>query len=282
MADKCDLCLLGLIILCSFVTGTGGVDDAHVFISTGENVHLPCNNALSDCSSTTWIYGTSRHSEAAELTFLGIKNEDTGRHERLSLGSDCSLNIKNITKKDYGFYTCRQYVNKQKQGTDACVNLHVLHDNRRETDDSVETVTMASSSDKHFRKCVPPCQRYLTPDDTHHMSVPFSNQLSDCEGFSMKKLNSHIALFSRASVPGESGPAAAEAQWRLRSWGSQVELAEDFERLFLIPLLPMRVPDEDVLSLESFDLVDSALLASSQEEQDVAVQSEDMWSLIAV
>ncbi|ROJ08800.1 hypothetical protein DPX16_3110 [Anabarilius grahami] len=127
MTDKCDLCLLGLIILCSLVTGTGGVDDAHVFISSGENVRLPCNNALSDCKSTTWIYGTSRHSEAAELTFLGIKNKNTGRHERLSLGSDCSLNIKNITKEDYGFYTCRHYVNGEKQGTDARVFLHVLH-----------------------------------------------------------------------------------------------------------------------------------------------------------
>ncbi|XP_051745321.1 uncharacterized protein LOC127509952 [Ctenopharyngodon idella] len=127
MADKCDLCLLGLIVLCSLLTGTSGVNETHVFISSGENVRLPCNDALSDCNSTTWIYGTSRHSEAAELIFLGTKNKDTGRHERLSLGSDCSLNIKNVTKEDYGFYTCRQYVNKQKQGTDACVYLHVLY-----------------------------------------------------------------------------------------------------------------------------------------------------------
>ncbi len=103
------------------------MNDAHVFISSGENVHLSCNNALHDCKSTTWNYNRFSHSAAVELINLGIKKKDTERHERLSLGSDCSLNIKNITEEDYGLYNCRQYVNGQKQGTDARVFLHVLH-----------------------------------------------------------------------------------------------------------------------------------------------------------
>ncbi|XP_051745790.1 uncharacterized protein LOC127510247 [Ctenopharyngodon idella] len=107
------------------VSGTSRVDDAHVFIGSGENVRLPCNNALSDCTTTTWTY--SRHSTAVSLIELGIKKKDTERHERLSLGSDCSLNIKNITEEDSGSYTCRQYVNDKQQGTDARVYLHVLH-----------------------------------------------------------------------------------------------------------------------------------------------------------
>ncbi|XP_051741819.1 uncharacterized protein LOC127508159 isoform X7 [Ctenopharyngodon idella] len=127
MADKCDLCLLGLIILSSLLTGTSGVNDDHVFISSGENVRLPCNNTLSDCTSTTWIYNSFRHSETVELIIGGKKKKDTERHERLSLGSDCSLNIKNVTEEDHGLYICRQYVNGQKQGTDARVYLHVLH-----------------------------------------------------------------------------------------------------------------------------------------------------------
>ncbi|XP_067236940.1 carcinoembryonic antigen-related cell adhesion molecule 5-like [Chanodichthys erythropterus] len=125
MADQCDLCLLGLIILSSLLTGTSGVDDLHVFISSGENVHLSCNNALSDCKSTTWTY--SRHSGAVELINGGKKKKDTERHERLSLGSDCSLNIKNVTEEDYGLYICQQYVNGEHQGTDEYVYLHVLH-----------------------------------------------------------------------------------------------------------------------------------------------------------
>ncbi|XDV11389.1 hypothetical protein PO909_000346, partial [Leuciscus waleckii] len=57
----------------------------------------------------------------------GIKKKDTERHDRLSLESDCCLNIKNVTEEDYGLYTCQQFVNGQKQGTDARVSLHVLH-----------------------------------------------------------------------------------------------------------------------------------------------------------
>ncbi|XP_067218858.1 uncharacterized protein [Chanodichthys erythropterus] len=128
MADQCDLCLLGLIILSSLLTGTSGVNNPHVFISSGENVHLPCNNDLPDCNSTTWSYSnTSRRSATVELIDRGIKNKDTERHERLSLGSDCSLNIKNVTEEDRGLYTCRQFVNGEKQEPDAIVLLHVLH-----------------------------------------------------------------------------------------------------------------------------------------------------------
>ncbi|XP_016369320.1 uncharacterized protein LOC107709380, partial [Sinocyclocheilus rhinocerous] len=129
MADNYHLCLLGLIILSSLLTGTSGVDETHVFISSGENVRLPCNNALSDCTSTVWNYNS--YSAAVELIAFGIKKNDTERHERLSLGSDCSLNIKNISKEDYGYYTCQQWtgVIEQKQGTDANVYLHVLHGN---------------------------------------------------------------------------------------------------------------------------------------------------------
>ncbi|KAL1279242.1 hypothetical protein QQF64_025915 [Cirrhinus molitorella] len=127
MADECHLCLLVLIFLSSLLTGISGVDAAHVFISSGENVRLPCNNALPDCKSTTWNYNRFRHLSAVELIAGGIKKKDTESHERLSLGSDCSLNIKNITKEDYGFYSCQQYVNGQPQGPAARVYLHVLH-----------------------------------------------------------------------------------------------------------------------------------------------------------
>uniref|UniRef100_A0A8C1X920 Ig-like domain-containing protein n=1 Tax=Cyprinus carpio TaxID=7962 RepID=A0A8C1X920_CYPCA len=137
MADKYDLCLLGLIILSSLLTGISGVDDAHVFISSGENVRLPCNNALHDCNSTTWLYNRFRDSATVELIGLGIKKKNTERHERLSLGSDCSLNINNISKEDYGSYICQQWigVNRDKQqGTDARVYLHVLHVSSSQTE----------------------------------------------------------------------------------------------------------------------------------------------------
>ncbi|XP_039512913.1 uncharacterized protein LOC120468259 isoform X1 [Pimephales promelas] len=125
MSDQCDLCLLGLIILSSLLTGTSGVED--VFISSGVDVSLSCNKDLSDCKSTSWTYYNRFRDSWVELITGGIKNKDTERHERLSLESDCSLNIKNATEEDYGLYTCTQYVNGEQQGTDAYVFLHVLH-----------------------------------------------------------------------------------------------------------------------------------------------------------
>ncbi|KAI2646391.1 Contactin-3 [Labeo rohita] len=70
----------------------------------------------------------SRHSAAVELIGLGIKKKN---NERLSLGSDCSLNITNVIKEDSGFYICQQWTDAngrhQKQANDTRVYLHVLH-----------------------------------------------------------------------------------------------------------------------------------------------------------
>ncbi|XP_052469916.1 uncharacterized protein LOC128026694 isoform X1 [Carassius gibelio] len=131
--SECHLCLLGLIALSSLLTGVSGEDDVHVFISSGEDVRLPCNNALHDalprCKSTTWLYNGFSHSGTVELIRLGIIKNDIKRHERLSLGSDCSLNIRNISTEDYGSYICQQWpgVGGKQIGTNAGVYLHVLH-----------------------------------------------------------------------------------------------------------------------------------------------------------
>nr|XP_055065834.1 uncharacterized protein LOC129447896 [Misgurnus anguillicaudatus] len=126
MAVKSHICLLRLIILCSLLTGMSEAE-VTVFSSFGENVSLPCFTALSDCTSTTWTYTKHSPSAAVELFAGGIKNKNIERDERLSLGSDCSLNIYKTTKDDHGLYNCQQYVNEQKLGTDAHVFLHVLH-----------------------------------------------------------------------------------------------------------------------------------------------------------
>ncbi|XP_052410087.1 uncharacterized protein LOC127956263 isoform X5 [Carassius gibelio] len=126
MSDNNHLCLLGLIFLSSLLTGVSGVDDVHMFISSGEDVRLPCNNALQDCNSTTWLYFS--YSATVELIGLGIK-KDTESHERLSLGSHCSLNIRNISTEDHGSYICQQWTgeNGPRLRPDAGVYLHVLH-----------------------------------------------------------------------------------------------------------------------------------------------------------
>lgn len=67
----------------------------------------------------------------------------------------------------------------------------------------------------------------------HACSVLEGTECVHCERFLLRKLRSHLSLFSRelgqSSAPHGSGPAAAKAARRLRSWGSQIELAEEFE-----------------------------------------------------
>ncbi|XP_026110639.1 vascular endothelial growth factor receptor 1-like [Carassius auratus] len=109
--------------------GVSGVDYVHVFISSGEDVRLSCNNALHDCKSTTWLFNRFSNSATVELIALGTKKKDTESHERLSLGSDCSLNIRNISTEDYGSYICQQWTSEggERLAPDTGVYLHVLH-----------------------------------------------------------------------------------------------------------------------------------------------------------
>lgn len=63
-----------------------------------------------------------------------------------------------------------------------------------------------------------------------------------CEPLPLRTLRSCRLLFEKgslASVPHGSGPAAAEAQWRLQSWGSPIDLAEGFE---MGPALSLQSP----------------------------------------
>ncbi len=136
------------------------------------------------------------------------------------------------------------------------------------------------SVEKHLRRWVDPCQRFLTPDDTHDLcimclgeelvrSVLEEMECAHCELFSLGKLRSRMSLFSRelgqSSAPRGSGPAAAEVARRLRSWGSQMELTDESAVGINISRSAAadesKLLEEDVLSLTSSDPARSALLA---------------------
>ena len=88
----------------------------------GENISLSCNYVVyPDCSSTTWIF------KSTELVAYGVIKKDSGREERLSLGSDCSLMVLNFTTEDAGVYKCRQYLTKggNQYWEEAVVDLYV-------------------------------------------------------------------------------------------------------------------------------------------------------------
>ena len=100
-----------------------------VFSSVGGNVTLPCSNVVyPNCSSTTWV--SSNPGSTVELFAHGKINPDVATHraKRLSLVSDCSLHITDVTTEDAGLYICQQYLRKggPQHGEDADVYLFVL------------------------------------------------------------------------------------------------------------------------------------------------------------
>ena len=93
----------------------------------GGNVTLPCSNVVyPDCFSTTWVISSS----GVELFINGEIRPDVATHraKRLSLVSDCSLHITDVTTEDAGRYTCLQYLREggPRYGKDADVYLSVL------------------------------------------------------------------------------------------------------------------------------------------------------------
>ncbi len=152
---------------------------------------------------------------------------------------------------------------------------------------------MASTS-KAFRKCVDPCPRYLTPDDTHNCCVFCLGMehacdvlqgaiCMHCELFSMRKLRSHLSLFSRKegqpSSSRDSRPTVAEARRRMKSWGSQADLAYELERELSLSRESAGNEGEpldydDAISMTSSNPVASALLSYAQEEQEMAEGEE--------
>ncbi|XP_035621485.2 myeloid cell surface antigen CD33-like isoform X4 [Oncorhynchus keta] len=121
---------LGLLVTVLYLlTGVSG-ETLSMFSRMGDNVSLPCNNVVyPNCSSTTWIYNRALSTGTIqEVTSGKIEVDQTERADRLSLGSDCSLNVSDVRAEDVGLYTCRQYLTETgpKHGGDAPVHLSVL------------------------------------------------------------------------------------------------------------------------------------------------------------
>ncbi len=144
---------------------------------------------------------------------------------------------------------------------------------------------MASTS-KTFRKCVDPCLRYLTPDDTHDHCVfclgeEHAHDVLEgaicvhCELFSMKKLRSRLSLFSskedQPSASRDLRPTVAEARRGMKSWGSRVDLADELERELSLSHESARNESEP---LDYDDPAASALLVYNPDEQEMAEDKE--------
>ncbi len=151
---------------------------------------------------------------------------------------------------------------------------------------------MASTS-KAFKRCVHPCPRYLTPDDTHDLCVFCLGEehardvlegaiCVHCEFFPMRKLRSRLSLFSRKegqpSASRGSRPTVAEARRGMSLWGSQADLADELERGLSFSCSSAanegELLDDDAISLTSSDPAAGALLGYAQEEQEMSEGEE--------
>ncbi len=118
---------------------------------------------------------------------------------------------------------------------------------------------------------------FVWAKSTHMMSLRGKSACT-VSLFSMKKLCSRLSLFSRKegqpSASRYSGPTAAEARRRMKSWGSQLDLADELERDRPFSRVSAENESElldcdDAIFLTSLDSEASALLGYAQEEQEM-------------
>ncbi len=147
---------------------------------------------------------------------------------------------------------------------------------------------MASKQQQGFRMCVRPCPHYLTGGDTHILCVACLGEeharsaLDSSDMLSLRTLRSRLAFFcedAQARVPQGSGPAAAEAQRRLRSWGSQRDLSAEVETGTAWSL-----PSPDIFSVsyqgwEAHAAVSSALIEAFWGIRCCKCQYKRYWGL---
>ena len=90
-----------------FPTGISGQQEEYLY-KPGQDAILPCGSPNVDpgCQYIHWLFNRDRFSTFLEVSHSKVENS-SGRADRLSLASHCSLVIKTITAEDAGLYSCR-------------------------------------------------------------------------------------------------------------------------------------------------------------------------------
>lgn len=108
---------------CALFFAVGVSETKHVlYLTPGNDVIMPCDNVPDTCSMVIWAY--SKHeSQTINMVHNGIVEKNSAQADRLSLHSNCSLSINNITAEDAGQYFCRPEGNADQ---DTTVDLNIL------------------------------------------------------------------------------------------------------------------------------------------------------------
>uniref|UniRef100_A0A3B3R399 Uncharacterized LOC111838830 n=1 Tax=Paramormyrops kingsleyae TaxID=1676925 RepID=A0A3B3R399_9TELE len=114
-----------IVLVALLRMGKGNLSEPTVFSSEGQTVTLPCHRTSTNCSNTTWNYGSDK---TIEIVAHGMvrNNLADSRTNRLKVESNCSLTILNVKPADAGQYNCRVY-SSQSAYNDSFVYLTVLN-----------------------------------------------------------------------------------------------------------------------------------------------------------
>uniref|UniRef100_A0A3P9IS40 Ig-like domain-containing protein n=1 Tax=Oryzias latipes TaxID=8090 RepID=A0A3P9IS40_ORYLA len=121
---------------CNFLfllVSPAGYSDKTVYKRVGEDVTLPCDVYRSYKYDVKWLIYRPEKPDFESISCNGnVQNSD--RASRLSVSSDCSLLITNITVEDADQYTCRPANNNHN---DAVVYLNTLSSEYSDLNNSV-------------------------------------------------------------------------------------------------------------------------------------------------
>ncbi|XP_071764231.2 uncharacterized protein LOC139918696 [Centroberyx gerrardi] len=112
---------LSLFLLLVFQTVGADTETTSLYGGVGDEVVLPCTAVSSGsqrCSSVRWAWAHARPYTWIEMVTGGKFNKDhlsPSQQTRLSLSSNCSLTIQDITDEDTGFYVCQRWPSSGSQ-----------------------------------------------------------------------------------------------------------------------------------------------------------------------
>ncbi|KAM4522618.1 uncharacterized protein PAE49_002255 [Odontesthes bonariensis] len=101
--------LIIILIFMLQIKGISGRRRDFLYKRSGDEVVLPCNSDASGfpCEIVDWLYNRDVLKKTQKKVRKGKVVKDSAAADRLSVNTDCSLVINNVTDEDVGLYTCR-------------------------------------------------------------------------------------------------------------------------------------------------------------------------------
>ncbi|XP_029966131.1 uncharacterized protein LOC115401891 [Salarias fasciatus] len=141
---------------------TGEISFHHLYQRPGDEVLLPCLRvSLSEtrCSDIDWLYNKDQ-TTSTDISD-GVVEKTSPRAARLSLHTNCSLIINNITAEDAGRYICR-YLKDTQEDTQVFLNILTISPSSADTDPNKDgEVTLSCSLFKLEGPCEPRSLRWV-------------------------------------------------------------------------------------------------------------------------